>query len=330
MSPYRLNVSTNLDFKSVAVIIATHKMFPQLDSCLQSFRQLLPEPHDLVLVDNGSEENIKKWADTRLSGITVIRLPENRLFCGGYNAGIKVAIERGYEFVLMVNADTEVANPLFLKGLLATAYRWPKAAFIGPLVYYRSRGLIQKTCLQYPKILRNISIWLPWRLARKYFQQQPRNETVVEFLNGICVLCRVSALREIGLMDERLGGYVEDADWAWRAREKGWVSVFTPVPSVIHHEEVFGYNHYSMKSFLLKRNTVLWFLKTRKRRSAIAYAAAAIVLAQIRMMFELSKESKKEHKYFLKRLQRVYKGLFKGEEMGEWFGPPLGNWENKL
>ena len=47
-------------------------------------------------------------------------------------------------------------------------------------------------------------------------------EKEVESLNGVCVLCRVEALREIGLLDEDMGGYVEDTDWAWRARDRGW------------------------------------------------------------------------------------------------------------
>ena len=48
----------------------------------------------------------------------------------------------------------------------------------------------------------------------------------------------------------------------------GWGSLFTPVPSLIHHEEVQGYEHHSFKSFLLKRNTVHWLLKAGRRRSA--------------------------------------------------------------
>jgi len=40
----------------------------------------------------------------------------------------------------------------FLTGLLAAARRWPRAAFIGPLVYFRSHGVIQKTWLRFPNV----------------------------------------------------------------------------------------------------------------------------------------------------------------------------------
>jgi N-acetylglucosaminyl-diphospho-decaprenol L-rhamnosyltransferase len=312
----------------IAIVVCTNRLIDPLERCLSGLQSLVERPEDIIFIDNGSSDSLHHWGPERFPEITNIRLSENRFFCGGYNAGIRVGIERGYDFVLIVNADTEVANPGFLTELLKTAQRWPRAAFIGPLVYFRSQGVIQKTCLQFPKVLRNATIWLPWRLAQSYFQQQPAEETPVEFLNGICVLCRVSALREFGLMDEMFCGYVEDADWAWRALEKGWSSVFTPVPSVIHHENSSGYEPYSLKTFLLKRNTVLWFLKTEKRASALTYAKLSIGLEWVRMMLERSESEKKKHRYFLIRLQRAYEGLLRGENLGEWFGPPLSNWNN--
>jgi GT2 family glycosyltransferase len=328
MFPSNTNVSSNLEGNNVGVVIATHKMFPKLEHCLRDFRRIVAKPRDLIFVDNGTDGEIGHWVERLFPETTIIGLQENRFFCGGYNEGIRAAMRDGYDFVLLVNADTEVFDLGFLNELLKTARRWPRAAFIGPMVYFRSPETIQKTCLRYPGILRNTAIWLPWRLARNQFQKQPEEETTVDFLNGICVLCRVKALREIGLMDEIFGGYVEDADWAWRASKKRWVSVFTPVPSVIHHEEVFGYNHYSMKSFLLKRNSVLWFLKTKRRKSAFIYALATISLEYVRMVVERSDVAKRKHNYFLKRLCRAYRGLLKGEKLGDWFGPPLGPWHD--
>jgi GT2 family glycosyltransferase len=312
----------------VAVVIAAHKMLAKLERCLQGFVSLLADPKDLIFVDNGSDGHIGKWAEERFPKITAIRLRKNRLFCGGYNAGIRVAMERGYDFVLMVNADTEVVNPEFLPELLKTAGRWPEAAFIGPLVYFRSPAVVQRTCLQFPRVIRSAAIWLPWRLFPDHFQKQPRIETIVELLNGICVLCRVKALQEVGLMDENMGGYAEDYDWSWRAREKGWVSVFAPVPSVLHHESPAGYEPYSMKTFLQKRNTVYWYLKVDRRHSAWIYARATIALATARLLAARSKDERQRYGYFLRRLTRAFNGLLPGEPLGEWFGPPLGPWED--
>jgi N-acetylglucosaminyl-diphospho-decaprenol L-rhamnosyltransferase len=313
---------------SIAIVVAAHKKCYPLERCLEGLLGLLPDPANLIFVDNGSQEMLHLWAAERFPDITVIRLPANQFFCGGYNAGIRKAIDRGVEFVLMINGDTEVVNPGFLTGLLDAAERWPHAAFIGPLVYSRSHGVVQRTWLRFPNVLRSILIWLPWRLTRHQETNGSKPERIVEFLNGVCVLCRVSALEEFGLMDEAFGGYIEDADWSWRALQKGWISLFTPVPSVIHHEERTGYEPYSLKTFLLKRNTVLWFLKVGRRSSALSYAFASIGLARVRMAFDLSGDQKTKHQYFIERLRTASFGLLNNRAMGDWFGPPLTNWRS--
>ncbi len=310
-----------------AVVVATNRQCYPLRRCLESLRSLLADPASLIFVDNGSEEQLCSWAALEFPDISVLRLPKNLFFTGGYNAGIRVAIDRGYDFVLIVNADTEVVDSGFLAKLLDAAKRWPRAAFIGPLVCYRSTSAYQTTCLRFPSILRSLLIWLPWRLARRHLPRQSRAERQVQMLNGVCVLCRVSALRDIGLMDETFGGYVEDADWSFRALQKGWVSLFTPVPSVTHYEEDIGYEAYSLKTFMLKRNTVLWFLKTGCKRSARMYALASILLAKARMMSGRSEAERKNHKQFCMLLERVYRGLLRGDVPREWFGPPVAPWE---
>lgn len=310
----------------IAVVVSAHRTYPTLGICLDSLYAAVNKPEDLIFVDNGSSENLGSWASQRLRGISVIKLLENLMFCGGYNAGIRHALESAYDFVLLVNGDTEVVNSALLDDLLKVARRWPRAAFIGPLVYFRSDGTIQKTCLQFPSVLRSILSWIPFRLGPGCLRRQPSKETTVEFLNGVCVLCRMEALRDVGLMDERFGGYVEDADWSWRARNVGWLSVFSPIPSVIHYEEPVGYEWHSLKTFLLKRNTVLWFLKTGQKRSARLYALSSLLLAWLRMQADFTRSGRKRYAEFLNRLHSAYRGLLTGRAMGAWFGPPLGRW----
>jgi GT2 family glycosyltransferase len=130
-------------------------------------------------------------------------------------------------------------------------------------------------------------------------------------------------LRDIGLMDETFGAYVEDTDWSYRARLLKWTSVFTPVPSIIHHEEPHGYEHYSVKSFLLKRNTVYWYLKFGMRRQAQAYSVAAVALARWRAKTAVGVEARRASREFADRLSSVYGCLLRGTELGAWFGPPI-------
>jgi N-acetylglucosaminyl-diphospho-decaprenol L-rhamnosyltransferase len=297
-----------------AVVVSAHKLYPTLASCLHGFRSIVDRAEDLIFVNNGGSSSLDQLISDSFPGITAINLSQNRLFCAGYNAGIQAALENGYEFVLIVNADTEVINPDFIGDLLAAARRWPRAAFLGPLVYFRNQGTVQDTRFHFPSVTRNTLTWIPWRLFPILRRPHSLREEEVEFLNGVCVLCRCAALREFGLMDEQYGGYVEDADWSWRARRQGWHSVFIPKPSIIHHEEFEGYEHFSFKSFLLKRNTVLWYLKAGHKSSAVAYAFAALTLAWLRALKTRSSCTGKKYRQFLRNLGKTYQSMLFGSQ----------------
>lgn len=303
-----------------AVVVAAHRMYETMGICIHGLLQIVDRPTDVIFVDNGSGGSLTEWAGERYPGITVLTLDTNRLFCGGYNAGIRHAIAQGYDYVLIVNADSEVVNPRFLDSLVAAMESHPKAAFIGPKVFEQEGGTVQTTCLHFPSLLESLLVWLPFRFLPRLISRQPDNEHEVEYLNGICVLCRIAALREIGLMDETFGGYFEDADWSWRAREKGWKSVFTPVPSVIHHVEPHGYEHHSFKVFLLKRNTVYWFLKANKRFSARGYALVSVILAFVRLLTASTQAERLAKNNFLHELRFEYRRLLRARPLSTGTG----------
>jgi N-acetylglucosaminyl-diphospho-decaprenol L-rhamnosyltransferase len=316
--------------KRTAVVVSAHRPYTTLDSCLQSFSSIVDRQEDLIFVNNGSSPSLSLLVATRFPGITVVNIDQNRLFCAGYNAGIRAALATDHDFVLIVNADTEVVNPAFINELLAAADRWPTAAFLGPLVYYRNRETIQNTRFCFPSVIHNIATWIPWRLFPALRRRTPLREAKVDFLNGVCVLCRSAALRQFGLMDESYGGFVEDADWSWRALKSGWASVFIPVPGIIHHEEIEGYEHSSFKSFLLKRNTVLWYLKAGYRFSAFAYALASLCLAWFRMIGAGSRSAGKEYRKFFLNLSTSYRGMLFGSQSHQGSDPTMSAEKGRL
>ena len=288
------------------MVVAAHRMYETMGLCLQGLLGIADQPEDVVFVDNGSGGSLTRWAKDRFPGITVLTLDSNRLFCGGFNEGMRHAMAHGYDFVLIVNADAEVVNPPFLDRLVAGMAAHPDAAFLGPRVLEQVGGPVQTTCLRFPRLVENVLVWLPFRLFPRLLTRQPHGEHQVEYLNGVCVLCRVAALREIGLMDETFGAYLEDADWSWRARTRGWKSYFIPVSSVVHHVESHGYEHHSFKIFLLKRNLVYWFLKAGKRTQAMGYAAFAVTLAWARVFTARGKTERASRRVFLDELRSEY------------------------
>ena len=309
----------------VAIVIATHRYCFPLERCISSHMELLDSPGDIVFVDNGSGGEMTTWAKDRFPEITVITRQQNGFFCGGYNSGMQYAIDGNYDYVLIVNADTEVCNPAYVSELVAAGEKQRSAAFIGPTVYLREEGNIQNTILRYPWFGRHLSHWLTSRFHSTNRSAAAKKETAVDFLNGVCVLCRVDALREIGLLDEDMGGYVEDTDWSWRAFQKGWHSRYLPVPAILHHQAADEYEHFSVKTFMLRRNHVYWHMKVGHVRQARLFAAFSLFLARLRATKAFFQQRDvAEHRHYVARFQDVARRILAGEPVGDWFGPPIG------
>ena len=309
----------------VAVVVATHAYCYPLEQCLAGFAAQTAAPTDVILVDNGSGGRVAEWARTHAPTVTTLTRERNGFFCGGYNEGLRHALAHGYDFALIVNADTEACNDHLLAELLEVAQRHPRAAFIGPMVFLRTTDNVQNTVLTFPSFTRNALSFFRYKVLGGEPLQSDGREREVEFLNGVCVLCRLSALREIGLLDETMGGYVEDADWSWRGRALGWKSVYTPVRSIIHHQPEKGYEHYAMKCFMLRRNTIYWHEKRGARAEAALYGWSARFLAWARAWAAVicRRSDRDQFAAFYRRLREVDRRIRRHEPLGDWFGPPL-------
>jgi GT2 family glycosyltransferase len=309
----------------VAVVVATHAYCYPLEKCLAGFVAQTVSPADVILVDNGSGGRVAAWARENAPTITTIVRERNGFFCGGYNEGLRHALALGYDFALIVNADTEVCSERLIVELLEAAHRHPRAAFIGPKVFLRESGTVQNTVLTFPTFARNLRAFFHYKFLGGERLQSDDREREVEFLNGVCVLCRLAALEGIGLLDETMGGYVEDADWSWRARALGWTSVYTPVRSIIHHQPAAGYEHYSLKCFMLRRNTIYWHCKRGAWLEAALYGWSARILAAARACAAALRRRADFDQFaaFARRLRTVDRKIRAGTPIGEWFGPPL-------
>lgn len=309
----------------VAVVIATHKYCFPLERCISSHMGMLESPEDVVFVDNGSGGEMTAWANEHFPEITIITREQNGFFCGGYNSGMQYAIDHEYKYVLIVNADTEVCNAAYLAKLVEASEQHPTAAFLGPRVYLREAGNVQNTILRYPWFSSHLSHWLTSGFRSTNRSASTSTETSVDFLNGVCVLCRIDALRQIGLLDEEMGGYVEDTDWSWRARQRGWDSLYVPVTSILHYQAEDEYEHHSVKTFMLRRNHVYWHMKAGHVRQAWLFAAFSLLLAVLRALKAVFQQREvSEHRRYVSRFRDVARRILAGEPNGDWFGPPLG------
>ncbi len=209
-----------------SIVILTLGELELTRACIGSIAEHTPEPYELILVDNGSQDGtpayLEELAQSRDDATVVLNL-ENRGFAGGCNQGL--ALARG-DAVLFLNNDTQ-ATPGWLGTLRRVLEEDPEAGLVGPMSNHVSGGQLAPDVTYPDGIARFASAWAERRRGQV---------TEVTRLVGFCLLARRTALDLVGGYDERFAsGNFEDDDLCLRVRAAGY-RAYIAHEAYVHHE----------------------------------------------------------------------------------------------
>jgi N-acetylglucosaminyl-diphospho-decaprenol L-rhamnosyltransferase len=225
--------NTNSDpYVPATVIVLVHNTPDLLLQCLQGFREPCRRHRwQIIVVDNGSDEDVSRVVGEKFSGVEVIRCEQNLGFAAGNNLGLRRA--KG-EFVILMNSDV-IAQPDILESLVASLQKESRAGAMSP-------GLV--TAQGEPQAFAFGSEPSPGYLIRRGMRFLLRlgplhnwatQEAIeVDWVSAACICVRTNVIDEIGGLDERFPLYFEDSDWCLRMRAAGWKVVYNPHLRVIH------------------------------------------------------------------------------------------------
>ncbi|HYR96036.1 MAG TPA: glycosyltransferase family 2 protein [Candidatus Binatus sp.] len=264
----------------VTAVIVHWRDAPATLACVES---LAGEPEvDLLVVDNGSPVPI---ASRLPPGVASIRSAENLGYAGGANLGIREAIGRGVEVVLVLNDDVRVergATREALRVLDADA----RVAAVGAKVLARDD----------PKRL-----WLAW--GRVTYRQdlvalcgagEPdgpafAGERDVEWIAGCAMWLRARALAAVGLFDEDFFAYHEEVEWCARARAAAWRVVYCPAAVVTHGGRGTSptVDSVRIRKYFTARNMVLYARRHGSRAQRVKLACFLATMLPLQLLWNL-------------------------------------------
>ncbi len=254
----------------VTVVVVTYEAERFVEGCFGSLRRAGRGDArvDVVAVDNGSRDGTVRLLRERFPEVTVVAAGKNLGFAEGNNVGIRMAMERGADFVYLLNPDTEVA-PGFLVEALAVARERPEAGAVQSLLLLSPERELVNTA-------GNAVHFLGLGYCTRFREPAagvPDGPAEIAFASGASTLFRVAALREAGLLDAELFLDQEDLDLGWRLRLAGWNVLLAP-RSVVFHEYAFSRN--PEKFYFLERNRALVLLKNLRARNLLLLAPALL------------------------------------------------------
>ncbi|MBN1569018.1 MAG: glycosyltransferase family 2 protein [Acidobacteria bacterium] len=214
------------------VIVLVYNTPDLLFQCLKSFYDGV---HGLgwqvIVVDNGSDEDVCSTVKAQFDGIEVIRSKRNLGFAAGNNLGLRAA--KG-EFVILMNSDV-LALAEVLESLANSLGRQSQAAAMSPglLTAQGNPQMFAFGAEPSPVYLirRGIRSILGSGSLHDWFADEPLE---VEWVSAACLCVRRSVILEIGELDERFSLYFEDTDWCMRMRAAGWKVIYNPRLHVTH------------------------------------------------------------------------------------------------
>jgi GT2 family glycosyltransferase len=215
------------NFPKVFIIVLNYNGRDVIKRCLSSVFKADYPNFEVIFVDNNSKDGSFEIAKANFSRAVFIRNEENLGFATGCNVGIKFALERMADYVLLLNMDTEVEKD-FLSRLVEVAQSQDHIGLLSPVIFNGQ----------------NKQIWfsggkINWLNMKSVHNQKIRTEDFYdsEFLTGCAMLIKSDVFRKIGLLDEDYFLYWEDADFALKSKRAGFRNVVVTASWVYHFEK---------------------------------------------------------------------------------------------
>ena len=236
-----------MQYPKIAIIYLSYHSDPYFDDVVSGLKRLTyPKDRvEFVIVDNPHpkhgpsvryiEEHIMPLSGKEIPHVTLLPQKENLGFAAGNNAGVRWALDHGFDYVYFHNQD----------GFMA-------ANCLEPLVRAMERdktiGIAQSLMLLYPETdlvncTGNSFQYLgfgftdQYRTPIKEIHLPPIKE--ISYASGAALMVSTDMIRRFGMWDEDFFLYHEDMEWSLRLRAAGY-KIAMASESIFYHKYQFA------------------------------------------------------------------------------------------
>jgi GT2 family glycosyltransferase len=230
----------------ISIVIVNYFSWDLILNCLKklksssnSSRQAIS--YEVIIVDNGSSEQIVELARLNQLEIKHIKSERNLGFSKATNIGIQSS---NSSYILLLNPDTEISNHT-LNLLHSFMEKNRNVAVVGPKLI-KADGNIDMACHRnFPRFRDLWYVMFGFHLVFPKSKEFARfnmsyvdfqEPTLVDIVSGACMLVRRSATSQVGLLDEDFYLYGEDLDWCYRFGQQGWKVYYLPEAVAVHYK----------------------------------------------------------------------------------------------
>ena len=238
---------------------------------------------ECLVVDNGSkdgtEDAIKNYKLPNMK-YKFIQSGANLGFAGGNNVGIKDALKRGIDYIILMNNDLILPKDI-VKKLVSYMENSSDVGIASPKMYFAKGYEFHKD--RYKESDKGKVIWYAGGVIDRnnvyslhrgvdeidHGQYDKTIET--DFANGAVVIVRREVFEKVGLLDDSFFLYWEDADFSERVRRAGFKVMYFPKTKMWHKVSAStGGSGSPTNDYFLTRNRFYYSMRYSPLRTKFA------------------------------------------------------------
>ncbi len=190
----------------VFAIIVTYNGMRWVDKCFSSLINSR-HPVDVIVVDNNSSDNTVATIREKFPQVLIIQNAHNAGFGGANNQAIKIAVEQGADYVLLLNQDAWIERDTV--GCLLESFRETKGyGILSPLHYNGDGSRLDTAFKGYISKMYDVDHLINSRTKQVYN---------AEFINAAAWMISRKCLEKVGGFGYLFRQYGEDRDYVQRS-----------------------------------------------------------------------------------------------------------------
>ncbi len=219
----------------LSVIILSYNTREVTDRCLTLAAAAAKKDTEIIVVDNGSTDGSAEMIAKKHPEVKLINTGQNLGFAAGNNLALRQATGK---YLLLLNSDVFVRKETFVR-TVNYFERHTQADVVGCRLELPS-GRLQPSAGHLPTP-KNVVLWLlgldkllgidgVHPKNAEFFKKSRR----VEWVMGAFLAMRRDVWEKTGGMDEHFFMYMEEVEWCWRMKTKGFSVWYVPEWTVTH------------------------------------------------------------------------------------------------
>src|SRR5574344_1495435 len=245
--------------KDLGIVICNFNKVNYLKGCLESLYKSDFEDLslDVIVVDNASTDGSPDFIKENYPKIVLLQNETNTGGSGGFDRGIRYAIQEEYNYVVLLDNDI-----LLEKNTILNLYKYikenPKAGVVGSKICTMDNPDILQEMGSFIDYENKFNVYTP---LKSHKDDSLLPEVVqCDYVPACCMITTKEVLEKVGSFNTEHFIYWDDMDWCTRVKRENY-EIYAINSSRVFHKMGAANHTNTFGLYYFERNRIMFFLK---------------------------------------------------------------------